>query len=52
MLLWQLLFGKVERFAEERLSNISMVKMNDREFDDSNSYGSMQEHAGKESNKR
>ncbi len=36
MLLWQLLFGQVERFAAERLLNIAAVKMNDREFDDSN----------------
>jgi len=27
------------------LSNISAVKMNDREFDDSNAYGSMQDNA-------
>jgi len=32
-------------FAEERLSNISAVKMNGREFDDSNAYGSMQDNA-------
>jgi len=43
--LWQLLFGKVDIFAEERLSNTSMVKMSDREFDDSNAYGSMQDNA-------
>ena len=45
MLLWQLLFGKVDIFADERLSNISMVKMNDREFDHSNAYCSMQDNA-------
>ena len=45
MLLWQLLFEKIDVFAEERLSNIPAMKMNDREFDDSNVYGSMKGNA-------